>query len=102
MKGLYVLNVVDQVTRFEHIGSVSRITEINFHRPCLLPSEVEGPRGRIKKRYRQRVVATPYDKLKSLDGAEDFLRPGVTFEEGRRAHRRGGEPARERAGRFQS
>ncbi|WP_419942443.1 integrase [Candidatus Palauibacter sp.] len=176
-KGLYALNVVDQVTQFEHIGAAVRITEhfllpvledllsafpfrvdgfhadngseyinhrvarmleklhiseftksrprrsndnalveskngaivrgwlgrahipaqcapavngflrdhlcpfLNFHRPCLFPSEVEGPRGRIKKRYRQQDVATPYEKLKSLDGAEDFLRPGVTFEE---------------------
>ncbi|WP_419941237.1 integrase [Candidatus Palauibacter sp.] len=156
-KGLYALNVVDQVTQFEHIGAVVRITEhflppviedllsafpfrvegfhadngseyinhrvarmleklhiseftksrprrsndnalvesrngaivrgwlgrahipadhapavngflrdhlcpfLNFHRPCLFPSEVEGPRGRIKKRYRQQDVATPYE-----------------------------------------
>ena len=176
-KGLYALNVVDQVTQFEHIGAVVRITEIfmlpvledlltafpfqvrafhadngseyvkhhvagmlnklhigqftksrprhsndnalveskngaivrkwlgrahiparcapavndfirdhlcpflNFHRPCLFPSEVEGPRGRIKKRYRQPDVATPYEKLEFLDDAEDFLRPGLTFEE---------------------
>ena len=53
---------------------------LNFHRPCLFPSEVEGPRGRIKKRYRQQDVATPYEKLKSLDDAESFLREGVTFE----------------------
>ena len=175
-KGLYALNVVDQVTQFEHIGAVVRITEIfmlpvledlltafplhvrafhadngseyvnhhvagmlnklhigeftksrprhsndnalveskngavvrkwlgrahipadcapavndflgdhlcpflNFHRPCLFPSEVEGPRGRIRKRYRQQDVATPYDKLKSLDDAESFLREGVSFE----------------------
>ena len=175
-KGLYALNVVDQVTQFEHIGAVVRITELfmlpvledlltafpfqvrafhadngseyvnhhvagmlnklhigqftksrprhsndnalveskngavvrkwlgrahipaecapavndfrrdhlcpilNFHRPRLFPSEVEGPRGRIKKRYRQRDVATPYEKLKSLEDAESFLREGVTFE----------------------
>ncbi|WP_419935247.1 integrase [Candidatus Palauibacter sp.] len=156
-KGLYALNVVDQVTQFEHIGAVVRITEhfllsvledlpsafpfrvegfhadngseyinhrvarmleklhipeftksrprrsndnalveskngaivrgwlgrahipadhapavndflrdhlcpfLNFHRPCLFPSEVEGPRGRIKKRYRQQDIATPYE-----------------------------------------
>ncbi len=53
---------------------------LNFHRPRLFPSEVEGPRGRIKKRYRQQDVATPYEKLKSLDDAESFLREGVTFE----------------------
>ncbi|WP_425153879.1 hypothetical protein [Candidatus Palauibacter sp.] len=54
---------------------------LNFHRPCLFPSEVEGPRGRIKKRYRQQDVATPYEKLKSLPDAENFLRDGVTFEQ---------------------
>ena len=176
-KGLYVLNVVDQVTQFEHVGAVPRASEyfllpvledlleafpfrvrafhadngseyvnhrvarllnklhigeftksrprrsndnalvetkngaivrkwlgrahipadhapavndflrnvlcpfLNLHRPCLFPSEVEGPRGRIRTRYRQRDVATPYEKLKSLPGAEDLLRPGVTFEQ---------------------
>ena len=54
---------------------------LNFHRPCLFPSEVEGPRGRIKKRYRQQDVATPYEKLKSLPDAENSLRDDVTFEQ---------------------
>ncbi len=54
---------------------------LNFHRPCLFPSEVEGPRGRIKKRYRQQDVATPYEKLKSLPDADNFLRDDVTFEQ---------------------
>ncbi|WP_423928900.1 integrase [Candidatus Palauibacter sp.] len=176
-KGLYVVNVVDQVTQFEHIGAVSRITELfmlpvledlltafpfpvegfhadngseyvnhhvagmlnklhigeftksrprhsndnalveskngaivrkwlgrahipqdcapavndflrdhlcpflNFHRPRLFASETTGPRGRTRKRYLQSDVATPYDKLKSLPGAEGFLKPGLTFEQ---------------------
>ncbi|WP_420632468.1 integrase [Candidatus Palauibacter sp.] len=54
---------------------------LNFHRPCLFPSQVEGPRGRIKKRHRQQDVATPYEKLKSLPDAENFLRDDVTFEQ---------------------
>ena len=53
---------------------------LNFHRPCLFPTEVAGPNGRIKRRYRQQDVATPYEKFKSLPRAERFLRPGVTFE----------------------
>ena len=53
---------------------------LNFHRPCLFPTEVAGPNGRIKRRYRQQDVATPYEKFKSLPGPERFLRPGVTFE----------------------
>ena len=52
---------------------------LNFHRPCLFPTEVISPSGRIRRRYRQQDVATPYEKFKSLPGAESLLRPGVTF-----------------------
>lgn len=53
---------------------------LNFHRPCLFATEVTGPNGRIKRRYRQQDVATPYEKFRSLPGAEDLLRSGLTFE----------------------
>ena len=53
---------------------------LNFHRPCLFPTEVIGPTGRVKRRYRQQDVATPYERFKTLPGAEAFLRPGLTFE----------------------
>ena len=53
---------------------------LNFHRPCLFPTEVTSASGRVRKTYRQDDVATPYQHFRSLAGAEDFLRPGVTFE----------------------
>ena len=53
---------------------------LNFHRPCLFPTEVTSASGRIRKTYRQDDVATPYQHFRSLPGAEGFLRPGVTFE----------------------
>ena len=53
---------------------------LNFHRPCLFSLDVTSATGRVKKRYPQAQVATPYDRLRSLPGAEGFLRPGVTFE----------------------
>ena len=53
---------------------------LNFHRPCLFPTKVPGPNGRIKRRYRQEDVATPYERFKSMPGAEDFLRPGVSLD----------------------
>ena len=52
---------------------------LNFHRPCLFATEITGPNGRVKRRYRQEDVATPYEKFKALPGIEGFLRPGVTF-----------------------
>ena len=53
---------------------------LNFHRPCLFPTEVTSDSGRVTKTYRQDDVATPYQHFRSLPGAEDLLRPGVTFE----------------------
>jgi len=54
---------------------------LNFHRPCLFPTEVEDDKGRRKRRYRDEDVATPYERLRSLPDAEGWLRPGVTFEQ---------------------
>ena len=52
---------------------------VNFHRPCFFPVTVIDPKGKIKKRYPLEEVMTPYEKLRSLPGAEEYLAPGVTF-----------------------
>ena len=54
---------------------------LNFHRPCLFPSEGIDEKGRVRKRYRDTDVMTPYEKLKSLEEAEQYLAPGITFEQ---------------------
>ncbi len=41
----------------------------------------QGRPGFVRVDYRQQDVATPYEKLKSLPDAENFLRDGVTFEQ---------------------
>ena len=52
---------------------------LNFHRPCLFPSEVSDRRGRIRTHYRYQDTMTPFEKLKSLPDTEACLRPGVTI-----------------------
>ncbi len=52
---------------------------LNFHRPCLFPTEVTDSKGRTRKRYRYQDTMTPFEKLKSLPDAERHLRPGVTI-----------------------
>jgi len=52
---------------------------LNFHRPCFFPVIVTDPRGRIKKKYLPEEVMTPYEKLKSLPKAGQYLVPGITF-----------------------
>lgn len=54
---------------------------LNFHRPCLYPKTETDPKGKIKKHYRYEDMATPYEKLKSLPNAEQYLRSGVNFTE---------------------
>lgn len=53
---------------------------LNFHRPCFFPTEETDAKGRIRKRYRYEQLMTPYDKLKSLPEASQYLKPGITFE----------------------
>lgn len=52
---------------------------INFHRPCLFAETITDAKGRQRKRYPYAMMMTPYEKLKSLANAEQFLKPGITF-----------------------
>lgn len=53
---------------------------INFHRPCLFPTDVEDKKGKIKKKYRYEDMNTPYEKFKSLPSSKDYLKEGMTFQ----------------------
>jgi len=54
---------------------------INFHRPCLFAETIIDAKGRSRKRYPYKLMMTPYEKLKSLDTSEQFLKPGITFKQ---------------------
>lgn len=54
---------------------------LNYHRPCHSPVETTDAKGKTRKTYPFEKVTTPYLKLKSLDGAARYLRPGITFEQ---------------------
>ena len=53
---------------------------VNFHRPCFFAETVTDTKGKIRKRYRLQNMMTPYEKLKSLPNASDFLKPGMRFQ----------------------
>ena len=53
---------------------------LNFHRPCFFPETRTDDKGKQRKIYRYENMMTPYDKLKSLPSASDYLKPGVSFE----------------------
>jgi len=53
---------------------------INFHRPCHYAETITDAKGRQRKRYPYKLMMTPYEKFKSLPQAEQFLKPGITFQ----------------------
>src|ERR1022692_92028 len=53
---------------------------LNFHRPCGFATVSVDARGKRKRLYKLEDYATPHRKLKSLPGAADYLKPGITIE----------------------
>ena len=66
----------DQVNRFclEYLNPY-----VNFHRPCFFPEIITNAKGKERKRYRYEQMMTPYEKLKTLPNAAQYLKPGNTF-----------------------
>ena len=54
---------------------------INYHHPCHFPSIKISSNGKQKKCYKQSDMKTPYEKLKSLPDAQQFLKPECSFED---------------------
>jgi transposase InsO family protein len=54
---------------------------LNFHRPCFFPTEEVDAKGRLRKRYRYETMTTPYEKLKSLPDAPQYLKPEISFDQ---------------------
>lgn len=52
---------------------------LNFHRPCGFATVIKDKKGKQKKVYRPEDYRTPYEKLKSLENAEQYLKEGITF-----------------------
>lgn len=52
---------------------------LNFHRPCAYPTVETDEKGKKRKSYH--LYRIPYEFLKSLPGAETYLKPGITFKE---------------------
>ena len=53
---------------------------INYHRPCFFPEIIIDSMGKQRKTYPFEKMLTPYEKLKSLANAKQYLKPEITFE----------------------
>jgi transposase InsO family protein len=52
---------------------------LNFHRPCGFATVTVDARGKRRRRYPPSDYATPYEKLKSLSKAEQYLKAELAF-----------------------
>ncbi|MDO8668358.1 MAG: integrase [bacterium] len=50
---------------------------LNYHRPCAFAVYEPDKLGKLRKKYKQRMV--PYEKLKSLENAEQYLKQDFSF-----------------------
>ena len=53
---------------------------VNFHRPCFFPETITDANGKERTRYRYEDMKTPYEKLKSVPDARQYLKVGITVE----------------------
>jgi hypothetical protein len=51
---------------------------LNYHRPCGFATDTVNARGKVIKKYA--TWMTPYERLRSLPDAEQYLKEGFTFE----------------------
>lgn len=56
-------------------------TYLNFHRPCGFATVTRDKKGKEKHIYRPQDYMTPYEKFRSLPNPEQYLKPGVTFDQ---------------------
>ena len=54
---------------------------VNFHRPCFFAQTFTDKKGRQRKRYPFENMMTPYEKFRSLEKPEQYLKPGVSFKQ---------------------
>ncbi len=52
---------------------------LNFHRPCGFATVSFDARGKRQRQYKLENYATPYEKLKSLPEATQYLKPGIRW-----------------------
>jgi transposase InsO family protein len=65
--------------RFTELNSGPLYRYVNFHRPCYFPTTVTDSKGKQRKKYHYSDMMTPYEKLRSLPRASQYLKPGITF-----------------------
>ena len=54
---------------------------LNYHRPCYFPTIITDDKGKQRRQYHYDKMMTPYEKLKTLDHAENHLKATLSFQQ---------------------
>ncbi len=77
---LHIPRTSDNVAAINRWYQAWFIPYLNFHRPCAYRVTTVDDKGKQTYRYPKDNYMQPYEKLKSLPNAEQYLKPGITFE----------------------
>jgi len=53
---------------------------LNFHRPCHFPTVEINDKGKQTRRYIQKDMKTPFEKLISLEHADQYIKDGISID----------------------
>lgn len=77
---IHIPRTPDNVTAINHWYAAWFVPYLNFHRPCGYRVTEISSKGKRIHRYPKDGYMMPYEKLKSLPHAEQYLKPGLSFE----------------------
>jgi hypothetical protein len=77
---IHIPRTPDNVAAINRWYSAWFVPYLNFHRPCGYRVTTIDTKGKRTHRYPKAGYMTPYEKLRSLQDAEQYLKPSITFE----------------------
>ena len=77
---IHIPRTPDNVAAINRWYSAWFVPYLNFHRPCAYRVTTVSAKGKRTHRYPKAGYMMPYEKLKSLPNARQYLKPGLTFE----------------------
>ena len=77
---IHIPRTADNVAAINRWYSAWFVPYLNFHRPCGFRITEISAKGKRKHKYPKAGYSTPYEKLKSLPNAKQYLKPGLNFE----------------------
>jgi hypothetical protein len=77
---IHIPRTTDNVLAINRWYTAWFVPYLNFHRPCAYRVTTINDKGKRIHKYPKDHYTMPYEKLKSLPNAEQYLKPGLTFE----------------------